>query len=962
MSIDSAQGIQSGRRLLSVAVIGLLHVSIATAADKAASTDVRVDGYGGNAHGTGDIRTDTDTNATTATTTTTADTAVIPEPATERLSIAQIETRLATARADDSYYISDFKTTDVGYATADVAPVSLLNTPTEPIGLDSTAITQIPTPSNTETLGIGDDTNKQSETATAGIDPTGYLPSYTDGEQTETQPSDTTDNTTIKQPNLVKRLYNRLFSDGAVSLPRLDISIYQLTSTDGANAQETKVDDKIEPYGNIKAALGDITQESAQDFRTAAPRLRETAEAAARAVGYYDMDFRLINEGNGKIKVLINSLGEPVKVTSQVVDIRGDGADNALFVKAKETALPKVGEVFDHGQYTQSKADIDEIKWEHGFFEGQWLNSSVDVLLPDNTADVNLVYDTGEQYSFDDVVFFTIDPQTRELTADPDKLPVKLELLHKMVNFRVGEPFDRNKVNTLSNELLTTGYFNASNVETVLPSPPSAEDDNSGDNSGINFEASSGTPANDTNNNTNDETSTITLDEAAGITATISPIDFSPSQAILERLNLVSAKAERLYNSPADRVLDAKTATGPTSLLGKVSNAVSNIVRAILPDESKDELSEGAVAPTLAGRKTANEVYDDKKVPLYVFVMADKPRNAELGIGYGTDTGVRATTRFEHHLVNRDGYQLGVQTSVSGINKAATAYVSRPLTHPNDDKLVANITYKEEKIDQGTGAYELSNRTVQTMLARKIERDSGWNQTYSVRYRLDALETNAPRSTWVDLPVQFAENRPVQEAILAGFTLSKTIQNHLTNPTRGYRQYYSLEAGSRAVMTDTNMVIARAGVSGLYGFGNNAYGKDRAHQLIGKLDAGYIWADDFNNVPYKLRFFAGGDQSLRGYNYESLSPVSAAGYLVGGQALAIGSVEYSYEVREGLRAAVFADIGNAYDKDFSNDTKIGAGVGVRWASPVGTVRVDVAKGVGEPNTSIKLHFMIGMPF
>ena len=147
----------------------------------------------------------------------------------------------------------------------------------------------------------------------------------------------------------------------------------------------------------------------------------------------------------------------------------------------------------------------------------------------------------------------------------------------------------------------------------------------------------------------------------------------------------------------------------------------------------------------------------------------------------------------------------------------------------------------------------------------------------------------------------------------------------------------------------------RAGVSGIYSFGN-----DNKHQVLGSLNTGYIWADDFYDVPYKLRFFAGGDQSIRGYDYESLSPIDK-GYLTGGQILAVGSAEYNYEFRPGFRGALFTDVGNAYDKDFETETKVGVGVGIRWASPVGVVRVDVAAGVTEESIPVRLHFFIGSP-
>ena len=282
-------------------------------------------------------------------------------------------------------------------------------------------------------------------------------------------------------------------------------------------------------------------------------------------------------------------------------------------------------------------------------------------------------------------------------------------------------------------------------------------------------------------------------------------------------------------------------------------------------------------------------------------------------------------------------------------------YGSRPWKHPLNDKLDARLTYEEEVIDQGEGNFDLSTKTLKAALARNIRRENGWDRSYSVRYRLDELETGVDEEELDNLPVRFTSSKPTQHALLFGYGMSKTDVDNAANPTRGFRQYYALEAGSESLLSDTDMAILRAGVSGLYSFG-----ADDKHQVLGSLNTGYIWADDFYEVPYKLRFFAGGDQSIRGYDYESLSPIEK-GYLTGGQILAVGSAEYNYEFRPGFRGAVFTDIGNAYDKDFETDTKVGVGVGIRWASPVGVVRVDVAAGVTEDSIPVRLHLFIGSP-
>lgn len=338
-----------------------------------------------------------------------------------------------------------------------------------------------------------------------------------------------------------------------------------------------------------------------------------------------------------------------------------------------------------------------------------------------------------------------------------------------------------------------------------------------------------------------------------------------------------------------------------------------------------------------------------------MFVSSDKPRDAQVGLGYGTDTGIRATAKIDYNLINRKGYQAGAEVELSSVTKNATLYGSRPWKHPLNDKLEARLTYEEEVINQGEGNFDLSTQTLKAALARNIRNENGWNRSYFVKYRSDKLETGLEGADLEDLPIRFVSSNPTQEALLFGYGVNKTNVDNVLNPTRGIRQYYSVEAGSKSLLSDTDMAIVRAGVSGLYSFG-----EDDKHQLIGRFNTGYIWADEFEAVPYKLRFFAGGDQSIRGFDYESLSPLQN-GYLTGGQILAVGSAEYNYEFKPGFRGAFFTDVGNAYDTNFDTETKVGVGVGIRWASPVGTVRVDVAAGVTEESIPIRLHFFIGSP-
>lgn len=767
-------------------------------------------------------------------------------------------------------------------------------------------------------------------------------------QQTQPNTSNQTTPTTKadKSVNVFKRLYANLFSDGYLPLPKLDANIYlKVPANDGNpdNDRLVKVDTNSQPAKNIKASLEDLFVESVADFKAALPKIRETAKSAAEAVGYYDVQMQFVQTDSNSIDVIIDSVGEPVIVDKRVVEVRNiDGSGKEPLTALQDYLPPLQGEVFNHGIYEASKQAISQMGSRFGYFDASWLSHSVDIVLPDNTADIALLYDAGQQYDFGDVVFFTYDKDSQKLTTDPNKLPVKPELLQQLLTFKTGENYHAPAITKFSNDLSATRYFNTVNVETVLPQR--------GVQSVTQQETVADTAQDNGEQNIPDKES-LDNSNIDGL-ENIAPIEFEIDTDIENKLFAIEQKAQQLYNQPDDRVL-LEDDTQSTTLLGKISDKISDIAGKL--DPLPDNRPEHVERPVLANKITPEQVYDSKKVPVYVYVQSDKPRDAQVGFGYGTDSGMRLTGRLDYNLVNRDGYQAGVQTSLSKINKNVSAYVSRPWKHPLDDTIKANVKYEEELIDQGFGSFSLQSKSILAGLSRNVIKDSGWNRTYSIRYRYDDLSSDINASFYRNLPIRFAAGNDTQQALLFGYGLSKTEADDPINPNFGVRQYYSVEGGAKSLLTDTNMIIAKAGVSGVYGFGEGL-----KHQVIGGLDGGYIWAKDFFEVPYKLRFFAGGDQSIRGYDYNSLSPLEFD-YLYGGQVLAVASFEYNYEFFPGFRGAVFADVGNAYDAHFTTDTKVGAGFGIRWASPVGPVRVDLAAGVSENDPPIRLHFFIGSP-
>jgi translocation and assembly module TamA len=112
-------------------------------------------------------------------------------------------------------------------------------------------------------------------------------------------------------------------------------------------------------------------------------------------------------------------------------------------------------------------------------------------------------------------------------------------------------------------------------------------------------------------------------------------------------------------------------------------------------------------------------------------------------------------------------------------------------------------------------------------------------------------------------------------------------------------------------------------------------------------------------MPPTLRFFTGGDVSVRGFGYLRLGPRDSLGNITGGQALMVGSVEADYQLLTNWAVAVFTDAGNATNRFSLTNLEHSVGAGIRFLSPVGMIRVDGAFGISRKNMPFRLHLTIG---
>ncbi|MCU7862329.1 MAG: BamA/TamA family outer membrane protein [Candidatus Thiodiazotropha sp. (ex Lucinoma kastoroae)] len=139
----------------------------------------------------------------------------------------------------------------------------------------------------------------------------------------------------------------------------------------------------------------------------------------------------------------------------------------------------------------------------------------------------------------------------------------------------------------------------------------------------------------------------------------------------------------------------------------------------------------------------------------------------------------------------------------------------------------------------------------------------------------------------------------------------------------------------------------------IYGLGEGDW------RLLSRLELGATWADDLKELPPSKRFFAGGDNTVRGFGYQDLGPRDEDDDVIGGRYLTVGSLELERHISGKWSGALFVDAGNAFDPDFDSETAYGVGFGVRWRSPVGPVRFDVANGSEGDERQWRLHIVVG---
>ncbi|MFC3023232.1 autotransporter assembly complex family protein [Vibrio zhugei] len=322
----------------------------------------------------------------------------------------------------------------------------------------------------------------------------------------------------------------------------------------------------------------------------------------------------------------------------------------------------------------------------------------------------------------------------------------------------------------------------------------------------------------------------------------------------------------------------------------------------------------------------------ERDLPVKVSLAPQARNQIETGLGYSTDVGARATLSWKQPWVNKYGHSFDSRFSLSGPEQAITLGYNIPLEDVAHQYY--RLSYGMKHVDDRDTKSIESNLSIE----RHWRFDNGWHRTLFTRYLIENY--------------QQGELDDVGHFVLPGMTFTRT-RTRVTDSliTWGDKQSITVEYGDPTLFSETQILRVLAGTSWIRSYGDN-------HRGLLRVNGGANLAQNFDRVAPSLRFFAGGDNSIRGYGYESISPRDSTGALAGAKYMVTSSLEYQYRVTGDWWAAFFVDSGDAFDT--TPNWKTGTGFGLRWVSPVGPLRLDFAWGLdNDPGDQFRIHFTLG---
>ncbi len=322
-----------------------------------------------------------------------------------------------------------------------------------------------------------------------------------------------------------------------------------------------------------------------------------------------------------------------------------------------------------------------------------------------------------------------------------------------------------------------------------------------------------------------------------------------------------------------------------------------------------------------------------EQIPIEISLVPLPTKRLRPGIGYGTDTGVRFSLKFDHLNVVQRGHQLTLQLNLSQVRQLAVASYTMPSVRNLHSANTLRAGYERENVD----SFDTEKLTVEAERLRDFGR--GRKGSLYVQFSQEKYTVGDVTDT--------------ARMVLPGARYSRRRYRDLVRPRKGHQYSLEVRGAHQWLGSDTGLLQVLVA-------GNLLLPLPGRLTLFTRVEGGYTAQNEpFADIPASLRFFAGGDQSVRGYAYQSLGPEDDDGEVIGGKHQLVGSMELERAMGEKWGVAFFYDVGNAFNDFTSMDLKQGAGLGIRRYTPVGPVRLDLARQFGVDDPGYRIHLSIG---
>jgi translocation and assembly module TamA len=321
----------------------------------------------------------------------------------------------------------------------------------------------------------------------------------------------------------------------------------------------------------------------------------------------------------------------------------------------------------------------------------------------------------------------------------------------------------------------------------------------------------------------------------------------------------------------------------------------------------------------------------DQQVPVTIKLQPKKKYHYAFGVGFDTDIGPLVSAVYDNRWLNSRGHYLTSELSLSPVLSTASVEYNVPLNNPISDSFSFGGGLKRENTDSfDTLSAKLSGRLKHAL-------DGSWKQTLFLDLDYEDF-TIGSKATQTLL-------------LVPGGSWLKSVSDNALRPTKGYRAKFDVSGSYQNPISDVSFLQGALSATWMQPLPWNS-------KFIGRTELGATLVDQFDKLPTSYRFYAGGINSIRGYEYKELGPKDSQGNVVGGRFLTVLSLEYEKAVFDSWGVSAFIDSGDAFNPN-NISLKTGAGLGIRWYSPFGPVRIDFAVPLNNSNSSFQIHFAAG---